>query len=187
MDSDAGSRIDIQPFIEPEIAKLIGLLIRLTAPQRVLEIGTGIAYSTIWIGQALRETGGTLTTIDNHPRTIVEARKNIEEAGLSDIVEVRYGDAQQQISSLKREGLHFGVVFQDCGKSVYNIVYEDVYDLLEPGGLLISDDTLMQFDPAVRKGLGAYIEAYNERLFSDPRFYSVLLPVGQGIALSWKK
>ncbi|MDA3835718.1 MAG: class I SAM-dependent methyltransferase [Spirochaetales bacterium] len=186
LDCEAKSRDDIQPFIELEGAKLLSLLIRLIRAENVLEIGMGIAYSTIWLATAVREVGGSMVTVDNHPRTLIEASSNIKKAGVSDVVEIRFGDAQEQLPLLKQEGRLFDLIFQDCGKSVYNLVYEDVYQLLSPGGIVVSDDTLMQYDPGIRKGLGKHVRAYNERLFSDSRYYSTLLPVGQGIALSVK-
>lgn len=53
-------RDDIQPSIEPEAGKFMGLLIRLTGAKRVLEIGSGVGYSALWLGEAVRETEGKL-------------------------------------------------------------------------------------------------------------------------------
>lgn len=187
LDDAAAQRDDIQPFVEKEAARMLGLLVRLMKAQSVLELGMGVAYSTIWLASAVKETGGKLVSIDNHPRTVVEAREHLEHAGVADVVEILFGDAQAMTDQLLNEHRVFDVIFQDCGKSVYNVVYEDLYHLLRPGGLLVTDDTLMHFDPKVRKGLGAYTSEYNNRLFEDERYYSVLLPVGQGITLSLKR
>lgn len=187
LDTEAAERDDIQPFIEPELAKLLGLLIRLTGARDILEIGSGIAYSTIWLASSAAQTGGRVTAVDNHPRTIQEARKNIETAGLAGHVELCFADAQKALPEMAAAGRRFDLVFQDCGKYVYELVYEDVYTLLKPGGLLFTDDTLLQFDPHVRTGLGRHVEKYNTRLFSDPRYYSTILPVGQGVCLSIKE
>ncbi len=187
LDAEAADRDDIQPFVEIESAKLLGLLIRLTGAKRVLELGSGIGYSTIWLGRALLETGGRLVTIDNHERTIKEVRRHIEEAGLTEMVDIRFGDAEVLLSEMAERGEIYDMIFQDCGKYVYDVVYEEIFSLLRPGGLLFTDDTLLQFDPAVRKGLGMHVDRYNRRLFSDDRYYSTMLPVGQGIALSVKR
>lgn len=187
LDDAAGQRDDIQPFVEKETARLLGLLVRLLNSKSVLELGMGVAYSTIWLASAVKETGGRLVSIDNHPRTVVEAREHLEHSGLADLVEILFGEAEVMTEQLLSGHRKFDVIFQDCGKSVYNVVYEDLYHLLSPGGLLVTDDTLMHFDPGVRKGLGAYTADYNRRLFDDERYYSVLLPVGQGITLSLKR
>jgi predicted O-methyltransferase YrrM len=88
------------------------------------------------------------------------------------------------LSEMAERGETYDMIFQDCGKYVYDVVYEEIFSLLRPGGLLFTDDTLLQFDPGVRKGLGMHVDRYNRRLFSDDRYYSTMLPVGQGIALS---
>ncbi len=187
LDDAARTRDDIQPFIEPELAKMLGLLIRLTDAQKVLELGSGIAYSTIWLGEALKATGGRLTTMDNHERTSKEAKANLRSAGVDSVVDFRFGNVERLIPEALNAGEQYDMIFQDCGKYVYDIVYEDIFSLLRPGGVLVTDDTLLQFDPKIRKGLGVHVDRYNQRLFSDERFYSTMLPVGQGVALSIKK
>jgi predicted O-methyltransferase YrrM len=187
LEADAAVRDDIQPFIEPELAKLLGLLIRLTRAERILELGSGIGYSTIWLGMAARAVGGTVTAIDNHERTSAEARRHIAEAGLSDLIELRQGDVQQILPELVQQRQQYDLIFQDCGKSTYNEVYEDVYALLRPQGLLFTDDTLLQFDPQTRKGLGVHVDRYDRRLFADSRYYTTMLPAGQGVCLSLKQ
>ncbi len=187
LDEEAKSRDDIQPFIEPELAKMLGLLIRLTNAQTVLELGSGVAYSTIWLGEALKATGGRLTTMDNHERTSKEAKENLSKAGVDSFVDFRFGDVEELVPRAVSHHEQYDLIFQDCGKYVYDIVYEDIYDLLNPGGLLVTDDTLLQFDPTIRKGLGVHVDRYNQRLFIDDRYYSTMLPIGQGVALSIKK
>jgi predicted O-methyltransferase YrrM len=187
LEQEAESRDDIQPFVERETAKLISLMIRLTRAKKVLELGTGIAYSTIWLGSAVKEVGGKLITVDNHERTGVEAKENIEKAGISAFVDQRQGDAETIIPELTNtESGTYDMIFQDCGKYLYPLLYEDLYSLLKPGGLLITDDTLFRINSGVRKGLGKYIDTYNKQLFSDSRYYSTMLPVGHGFAVSLK-
>ncbi len=189
LEQDAVLRNDIQPFVERETAKLIALLIRLTHAGKVLELGTGIGYSTIWLGCAVKEvgSGAKLITIDNHERTGREAKENIEKAGLSEVVDQRLGDAEIIVPELvKTESETFDIIFQDCGKYLYPLLYEDLYRLLKPGGLLITDDTLFLVNSDVRKGLGKYIDTYNKQLFMDSRYYSTMMPVGHGFAVSLK-
>jgi predicted O-methyltransferase YrrM len=189
LEQEAESRNDIQPFVERETAKLISLLIRLTGAKKVLELGTGVAYSTIWLGNAVKEagSGGKLITVDNHERTGLEAKANIEKAGLSSVVDQRQGDAETIVPELALdESGAYDIIFQDCGKYLYPLLYEDLYTLLKPGGLLITDDTLFRVNSDVRKGLGKYVDTYNKQLFADSRYYSTMLPVGHGFAVSLK-
>jgi predicted O-methyltransferase YrrM len=188
LQQEAVGRDDIQPFVEMEAARLISLLIRLTGAKKVLELGTGIAYSTIWLGEAVRETGGSLISVDNHLRTGVEAAENIRSAGLGGVVELISGNAEEVVPAMAGVAPgSFDLIFQDCGKYLYPLLYENIYLLLKPGGLLITDDTLFSVTEGIRKGLGRYTDDYNAKLFSDPRYYSTLLPVGHGLAVSLKQ
>ncbi len=187
LEQEAGTRDDIQPFVERETVKLISLLIRLTGAKLVLELGTGIAYSTVWLAEAVKAVGGKLVTIDNHIRTGIEAAVNIDKAGLSDVVELKQGDAGILVPEMARsKHAVYDIIFQDCGKYLYPLLYEDLYSLLKPRGLLITDDTLFRINTDIRQGLGKYIDTYNQKLFSDNRYYSTMLPVGHGFAVSLK-
>ena len=176
-------RDDIQPSIEPELGKFLGLLVRLTRAKKILEIGSGIGYSALWLGEALKTTGGKLLTIDNHTRTHREVLATIKTAGLSHVVESILGDAETIVPSLEGE---WDLIFQDGGKYLYPLLYEALFARLKIGGVLVADDTLFKVNPEVRKGLGLYTDAYNKKVFSDTRLYSVLLPVGHGVTVSFK-
>lgn len=187
LELEAEARDDIQPFVERESARLISLLIRSGRPKKVLELGTGIGYSTIWLGEAVKAVGSQLFSVDNHERTGVEAAANIIAAGLEDSVTLLTGDAEVLVPKLVREEPEsFGLIFQDCGKHLYPLLYEDVYQLLEPNGILVTDDTLFRVSNGVRKGLGDHVDRYNNMLYEDSRFYSTMLPVGHGISVSLK-
>lgn len=176
-------RDDIQPSIEPELGKFLGLIIRLTGAKRVLEIGSGIGYSALWLGEAVKSTGGKLVTIDNHERTHKEVVDNIGKAGLSDVVESVLGDAEEILPSMKSG---WDLVFQDGGKYLYPLLYTEIISMIKKGGLIIADDTMFRVNSSVRKGLGIYTDEYNRKVFSDPGLYSVMLPVGHGITISMK-
>jgi predicted O-methyltransferase YrrM len=185
--TESQDRDDIQPFTEPETLRLITLFIRLLQAQRVLELGTGIGYSTIVLAEALKATGGLLVTVDNHAGTTAEAAQVIERSGLGSSVRQVFADARTAVPDMAKEQPgSYDLVFQDCGKYLYPLLYDDIYTLLRPGGILVTDDVLFRFNPNVRKGLGRYTDAYNTRLFADSRYCSALLPVGDGAAFSLK-
>lgn len=178
------ARDDLQPSIEPEIIRFICLLIRSLKAKRVLELGTSNGYSAIWIAMALKETGGHLWTVDNHERTSREALENIKNAGFDKYITMLSGNADKVLEELDDQ---FDLVFQDCGKSTYPVLYENTVRLTRNGGLIIADDTLFSLDKKIRKNLGRFTDIYNEKVFSDERLYSVILPVGHGLTISWKK
>ncbi len=184
LEAESSTRDDIQPGVEPELGKFLGLLVRLMNAKRVLEIGSGVGYSAIWMGEAVRETHGKVVTIDNHERTHVEVIANIEKAGLSHWVEKKLGNAEDLLETLPGD---WDIVFQDGGKYLYPMVHERIVQITRPGGLIVADDTLFKVNPDVRKGLGSYMDQYNKIVFADPRLYSTILPVGHGVTISLKR
>ncbi len=177
-------RDDIQPSIEPELGKFLGLLIRLTNAKKVLEIGSGVGYSTLWLGEGVKATGGRVVTIDNHERTHKEVSINIANAGLDEWVEKKLGNAEDLIGTLSG---NWDIVFQDSGKYLYPMLHEKIVNLTRVGGLIIADDTMFKVNPDVRKGLGDHVDKYNKMVFADTRLYSTILSVGHGITVSLKR
>jgi caffeoyl-CoA O-methyltransferase len=187
IETESEGRDDIQPYVEPETGRLLSFLVRALNATRVLELGTGIGNSAIWIGEALREQNGTLITVDNHKRTGIEAGKNIRDASLESIVTMVESNAEEYVEKILNEGNHsFDIIFQDCGKYLYPLLHDKLVALVRKGGMIIADDTLFHVNKGVRKNLGKYTDEYNRLVFSDSRLYSVILPVGHGLTLSMK-
>jgi predicted O-methyltransferase YrrM len=183
LEGSSPGRDDIQPSVETELGKFLGLIVRLTNAKKVLEIGSGIGYSTLWLGEAVKVTSGKVVTIDNHERTHKEVVKNINDAGLSNWVEKKLGDVEDIISTLED---NWDIVFQDGGKYLYPLLHDKIVRLTRNGGLIIADDTLFKVNPDIRKGLGDHVDEYNKMVFADTRLYSTILPVGHGITVSLK-
>lgn len=87
-------------------------LVTRKAFKRGLEVGTSNGYSTLWLGLAFRDNGGTVTTIEYDPARAEEARRNFRRAGLSGTIDSRANDAYREIPLL--EG-GFDFVFLDAG------------------------------------------------------------------------
>ena len=180
-------REDIQPGVEPETGKLLSFFVNLIKAVKVLELGTGIAESSIWIGEALKKNKGMLYTVDNHSRTFREAEKNIRSAGLEKSVSMVFCDAEEALENfLQSHENSFDMVFQDCGKYLYPRVHEKLLRLTRPGGIIIADDTLFSEISHVRRNLGTYTDQYNRMVFSDPRVYPAIIPAGHGLTVMVK-
>ncbi|MEX2524975.1 MAG: O-methyltransferase [Gammaproteobacteria bacterium] len=108
-------------------------LIRDMDARRVLEIGTSNGYSAIWMGLGLRETGGNLLTLEIDDERYQLARKNIGEIGMEAIIDVRPGDAVEEIPRLEGP---FDLVFIDAWKPDYVRYLELVLPLVRSGGII---------------------------------------------------
>jgi predicted O-methyltransferase YrrM len=175
-------RSDVRPNIGPGVGRWLALLIRLIQAKRVLELGTSLGYSAIWLGEALRATGGRLISIEREEGLFKQAQKNVAAAGLSNIVELVLGDAQKVIEILEGP---FDLIFQDSDKSLYPVLLERCIELTRDHGLIVADDAL--FEPLGRPDqVSGPIHVYNQKVFSDDRLYSTILSIGDGVTVSVK-
>ncbi len=186
LESTNAGRDDLQPSIEPESGRFLSFLVRMTGARKVLEMGCGVANSTIWLAEAVKANGGILYTVDNHPRTWAEACRNIENSGLKDYVRMFHSDAEAAVEKFMADGEEFDLIFQDCGKYVYTLIYDQVASLCRKGGIIVADDTMFSVCDGVRKNLGLHMDRYNKQMFADKAFFSTMIPIGHGITLSLK-
>jgi caffeoyl-CoA O-methyltransferase len=115
-----------------------------------LEIGTSTGHSTIWLAWAMSKTGGKVTTIELSEKRHKEALQNIKEAGLSDFVDARLGNAHDIVKELKGP---FDFVFSDADKDWYKQYFIDLDPKLKSGGCFtthnvadgLADDEFLNF------------------------------------------
>jgi predicted O-methyltransferase YrrM len=176
------------PIVYPDTGALLHGLVRAIGAGRILEIGTAIGYSTLWMATA-QAPGSVLITLERHAERAARARAHAEAAGVGDRVNVMIGDASR---FLRKIAGPFDLVFQDGDKAAYEPMLDRLAALLRPGGVLVTDNVL--WSGAVVPGLEPLqdrsaadteaIAAYNRRLADDPRFFTVWLPVGDGVSVS---
>lgn len=165
-----------QLAVSEEDGRFLRLMIASTGAKRVLEIGGASGYSAIWMGMALRDTGGRLVTIEYDPVRAKELAANIRRAGLADIVEVVSGDAFQQIPKLPGT---FDLVFLDAWKRDYAKFFEMVYPRLDKGGLFIAHNVVNKRDE-----MGDFLDAVQKH---PSLWTSIVSPSGEGMSVSLKR
>ena len=147
---------------------------------RALEIGTSTGHSGTWIAWALSKTGGKLITIDIDERRHIEALKNFEEAGLSNYIDARLGDAHEIVPALEGP---FDFVFSDADKNWYKNYLDAVIPKLEVGGCYTTHNVSMRRGRRGRGGSGSYMEY----LLSLPNLETTVDNRGGGLSISYKK
>lgn len=175
------------PIVDPLTGALLHTLARASGATKVLEIGTAIGYSTVWLATAL-PPASLLVTLERDAARATAARGYLAEAGVADRVHVMIGDADRYLHKLAGP---FDLVFQDGDKTQYEPLLDKLAPLLRPGGLLVTDNVL--WDGEVVPGLvpspqknardTAAIAAYNQRLRQDARFTTTIFPVGDGVSI----
>ncbi|MBD3408461.1 MAG: methyltransferase domain-containing protein [Candidatus Lokiarchaeota archaeon] len=183
--TDLSGNIDFDPVIEDEIARLFRVLLKSVKPKRVLEIGLSIGFSTVHIAKAIKSFGGNLITLEIDEEIAKVAKKNLEHFEVADIVEMRFGDAQELIKEFKSES--FDVVFQDSSKRLYPVMFEECLRVLRKGGLFLIDDTLFPVMTAEDDWSASdkAIHRFNQ-LVADGKLESTILPIGEGCTVAVK-
>lgn len=154
----------------------LNLLIRTAKSKNVLELGTSNGYSGIWIGKALKETGGKLTTIEFYEKRIKPARENFEKCGVLDLITTIEGSAIKILEYMP-ENEKFDFVFIDANKSETLKYFELIHPHLVKGGILAVDNVLSH-----KEKVKPFINEINSR----PDYENVILTLPAGLSLARK-
>ena len=171
--------------VSPEEGRLLQLWCRAVGARHVLEIGTLVGVSAIWMARAL-PPDGRLVTVERDPEVAEVARGFVRRAGLERVVEVRVGEAPAVLDELAAEA-PFDVVFIDANKERYPDYLEWSVAHVRPGGLVLADNAFWEgrvADPAARDPETEAIREYNRRAATDPRLVSAFVPIRDGLAVS---
>lgn len=144
--------------VSRETGRLLYILARSSRARAIVEFGTSFGVSTIHLASALRDNGGgRLITSEFEPSKIARAREHIAMAGLSDLVELRAGDALETLRTDLPETVD--LLLLDGTKGLYVDILDRVEDRLRPGGIVVADNADMCPDylDRVRAPAGSYM------------------------------
>lgn len=166
------------PAIEvaPVSGKMLHLLTRISGARRVLEIGTLGGYSTIWLARALPE-GGRVVSIEAEPANAEVARRNVENAGVADRVEVRVGRGTDVLPTLQG-GAPFDLVFIDADKESNTTYLDWAARLGRPGTVVVLDNIGRNGEVADPDATDSKVQGTRRGLAmlgEDPRFDATAL------------
>ena len=122
-------------------AEFMYILIKEENIKNAVEIGTSNGYSGIWLGKALQETGGHLTTIEYWDKRLSVAKENFKQCGLEDVIIPRQGDACEILNSLP-EDFKIDFAFVDANKREYIDYFNLIHTHLKTGGFICCDNVL---------------------------------------------
>lgn len=175
------------PIIHKEVGQFIKLTINQLKARKIIEIGTNVGYSSIFMSYIMN-LEGKVVTIERSEKFYQEALKNVESFGLEKNIDIQFGDASEIMDSV--EGT-FDMAFIDAAKSYYKIFFDKCYQKMKPGGIIISDNVLYQgmiaTDELVvrrKKTLVRNLRNYLEYISHDDRYVTSVLPLGDGVAVT---
>ena len=161
--------------ITRDTGEFLSVLVRATVARRVLEIGTSNGYSTLWLAEAVRVTGGIVTTVDVSEYKVGLAAANFARSGLEPFITLLQAEAGMVLQRSQEDAFDF--IFLDSDRTQYPEWWPHLRRVLRPGGLLVVDNAVShteQLAPFV-----ALVKA-------DPDFTTSLVPVGNGEFLAVK-
>ena len=182
------AKSDGVPIVRRQMQSFLKVLLRMKRPARILEVGTAIGFSAILMCENTPpET--TVTTIEKYEKRIPQAKENFARAGLKGRVTLLEGDAMEILKELEGS---FDFIFMDAAKGQYIYFLPEVLRLLEPEGILVSDNVLQEGDlieshfVVERRNRTIYkrMREYLYELKHNERLLTSIVPVGDGAAVS---
>ena len=165
---------DLYLPVSPKQGRFLYLVARSLRAQRIVEFGTSFGISTIHLAAAIRDNGGGIVVgSEIEPQKVKTARRNIEEAGLGEFVEIREGDARQ---TLQDPGGTVDMAFLDGYEYLYLTILKALAPSLRQGAVVLADNVF-----TFRKALKPYIS-----FVQDPGngFHSITLMLKDGTEYS---
>lgn len=170
------------PIADPELGQLLRALVRMKNPRRVLEIGTNIGYSVVAMGRECNPEA-VVESIELDPAILASARGFVGEAQLPCRVVFHEGAALEVLPRLTGP---FDFVFIDCVKEEYEAYLDAVLPKMERGAVIVCDNVL--WGGKVADGTDDTrtnaLRAFNQRIATDARLVTIVLPLGDGASLS---
>ncbi|HEY4612688.1 MAG TPA: O-methyltransferase [Bacteroidota bacterium] len=172
------------PIIGPLVGRLLYVLATSAKAKRVLELGSGYGYSAYWFAKAVGKEGTVICT-DGSAENQERAMEYFKRGRLADRVEFHVGDALKLIDTFDGE---FDIIFSDIDKTQYPKALRKVLPKLRKGGLFISDNVLWSGKILDKKpdAATAGIITFNRMIYSSKDFFTSIVPLRDGVAVSVK-
>ncbi|MCQ2491992.1 MAG: O-methyltransferase [Lachnospiraceae bacterium] len=188
MKIEKDAREHFVPIVRKETKELLKVMVLMNQPQKILEIGTAVGYSALYMHQYQPE-GGKIVTIERNDKRIMQAKENFEKLDPEGDICLMEGDA---IDILKQLDGSYDMIFMDAAKGQYIHFMDEILRLLPVGGILISDNVLQDGDcgkcrfAVERRGRTIHkrMREYLFQITHMKEFETVVLPVGDGVTIS---
>lgn len=189
------SHEDSMLAITNDTGKFLNILLTAINCNRILEIGTSVGYSTLWMAltlvqnkERLYNLERSILTVEKSPSKIKRAKKNFEDAGVINLIEIAEGNALDILDHLPEKisndkiwkNIPFDFVFLDADKENLIRYFELVFPLVRKGGLIVTDNILLPEDYKTS------MDEYVNHVRAKKEVQSVTVPIGYGEEISLK-
>lgn len=177
------------PIIMDDTLEVVDKILTDINPKKILEIGTAVGYSAICFSEYLAENG-VIDTIEREEERVIEARKNIKNAGVEDKINIYLGDAVEVLPTFNDK---YDVIFIDAAKGKYPFFLEQAIRLLNNNGVIIADNILYKgyvmsdYNKHKQRTAVRNLRRYLKDVQENPNFETEILEVGDGLAISKRR
>ena len=174
------------PIIMDDTLKVIAKILEENNPKRILEIGTAVGYSAICFSKYLDENG-RIDTIERDEERIIQAKKNIKEMELADVIHIYEGDAVEILPTLNEK---YDMVFIDAAKGKYPFFLKQALRLLDEKGIIFADNILYKgyvmsdYNKHKQRTAVRNLREYIKEVTENENLETEILEVGDGLAIS---
>ncbi len=179
------------PIIRKEMESFLKVMLGITKPLRILELGTAVGYSAILMSECIGD-GAIIDTIENYDKRIPIAKENIRKADKENVINLIEGDALEVIEKMTEQ---YDFIFMDAAKAQYINYLPHIVRLMKRGAVLITDNVLQEGDIIQSRYL---VERRDRTIHSRVREFinavknheeleTSIVPIGDGITMSIRK
>lgn len=176
------------PIIRKEAQTFIRFILQKEKPKTILEIGTAVGFSTLYIHE-YAPADAQITTVEKVEMRLKEARKNLADHPRIGLIE---GDAGEVLGTLNGK---YDLIFLDAAKGQYMAFLDDILRLLPPGGMLITDNVLLEGSIAESRfsierrdrTIHKRMQDYLYKITHCKELDTVILPIGDGMSVSIRR
>ena len=176
-------------ILKSDVERFLRTLLAIHRPRQILEVGTAIGYSAMLMAESGENTH--VTTVERDETVLLQAKENVAKRGLSDRIHFIFGDATEVLENLSGS---FDFAFIDAAKGKSRDHFDKVLSYMSSGGVIVTDDVLYMGmtasdELATKKHITITrrLREYLDYLCSDERFETVILPIGDGVAVTYIK
>jgi len=182
------------PIIRKETQTFLKVLISMKQPKRILEVGTAVGFSALFMSEYMPE-GCNITTIEKMQVRVEIAKKNFSNINSGEKITLLEGDALVILGNLaKNEPFSFDFIFMDAAKAQYMNFLPEIMKLLPVGGILVTDNVLQDGTVAESRysitrrdrTIHSRMREYLYTLTHMEDMETSVVPVGDGVTISVK-